>query len=310
MGLYAMYGISVTTSIVFPPAAAAALAGGSLQFTDFGFGDWLQQSIANPNMIAIGIPSPKTSPFYLMVNPSITTPQQLIGKTVALGVPPGGPSEFSVQYILGTFGLNESQVQVVFLPANLDLSALLSGKADAAVISPPRNIEAADNGFKQMGPVSTDTAFSTPDVLATSRSYLASNPVVVDNFLKGTLQAYRYIYVTMKIVSGDTSSLSSAAEAGVNATQVVSLLSTFTGFNTSLVRQTLKIYNDKNLLNPTMMNVSSTFQAGYYQVLARYPQTASVNVTDIQNLSLVNQLNAPCGFVYNIWGGSPPAPLK
>ena len=69
----------------------------------------------------------------------------------------------------------------------------------------------------------------------------------------------------------------------------------------------LQNYKSLNVLDPTMQPEWTAFNASYYEALANYPQVAGVNLNTLLNFTIMNQLSAPCGFTYNLWGGSLPA---
>lgn len=302
LGFFTQYGLSVNYVQASSGTIAPSVESGSTQIATLGAGESLDAVTGGASLVFIAMPSPYGSAQYMMTSPTITTPQQLIGQSVGVTGAVGSLSYSTSVAILRSLGLNASQVKFVFFKnSNLVLTALLSGSINVATMSPPRNIVAAANGFKQIGPVSTDAGFVSPDFMITTASYYAANPDVVQNFLEAYLAGYRALWVTMNYEAGTTTSTS-----GVNTTAVMATLTSFLGFNTTLTVQSLKIYQSDKLLAPTMVPVNSSISFATAFQAERNPAILTTNFTSASQWGIINQLNSKCGFVYNLWGGSPP----
>lgn len=232
-------------------------------------------------MVVIGAMS-STLPFSLFVKPSITSAQDLIGKTIAIGSAGGSPN-YAFYSILKTLGLNLSQVKTTYIPNdNTRLTALLSGSIDGSIQQPPQEFIAIQNGFKQLGPSGPDTGFrDLTAALYCTQSYLSSNPVVVQNFMKALLEATHAMFT--------------------NSTGVVPALSSLTGLNDSLINLALPAVLP--VINPTWIPDNASIQATIQLILPTTPAVANLNMTSVVNTQLVTSL---LPFTNSLWSGSIP----
>lgn len=281
LSIFQQNGLDVSLSLVRSNAQAAALESGSIDIGVVDSQALLTTDASGGDLVAIGSGA-STLPFYLMVNPSITTAQGLIGKTVAIQIP-NSASDFALDSILKAIGLNRSQIQVTnFQSPNDDLTALLAGHVSAAVITPPRDIVARASGFKQLGPSAQDAGYrDVQEVIAVTRPFLNSHQVVLQNFMKSMIEATKLMIQ--------------------NASGVVHLLSVFGGYNDSITNQALPEFIPS--FNPTWVFNSTDIPPTLQETLSYAPGVANLNVSNVLDQQFLTSLS---GFTSCLWGGSIP----
>jgi ABC-type nitrate/sulfonate/bicarbonate transport system substrate-binding protein len=85
--------------------------------------------------------------FALYTGPSIKTAADVRGKVVASDRP-GTPSDYGARLILSRIGMKPSDVKLLTVGGSAaTIAALVSGQAQAAVVSPPQTFEAEAKGF-------------------------------------------------------------------------------------------------------------------------------------------------------------------
>jgi NitT/TauT family transport system substrate-binding protein len=125
---------------------------------------------------------------WLLVRPGISSPKDLRGKRIATtGV--ATAATFMLRQILAKYGLDGNRDVTILDPgSNNQLTALLSGVADAAILGPDQRYIGIDNGMKEMFFFGNEVKNSWGTV-ATSDRLIKEQPRVVTGFLKATLKA-------------------------------------------------------------------------------------------------------------------------
>lgn len=129
---------------------------------------------------------------WLLARPNISGPKDLKGKKIATtGIAAIGT--FMLKQILAKHGLDGNKDVVYIDPgSNNQLTALLSGVVDAAVVSPDQRYIGLDNGMKELFYYGKEVKNSWGTV-ATSDRIIKEQPKLVAGFIKATLKALRLI---------------------------------------------------------------------------------------------------------------------
>lgn len=280
LGIFAKYGLVVNMTQLHSNTMPAALGSGSITFALMDGETPISADASGANLVILA--SDKQTLLYsLIVNPSITSPQDLIGKSVASAAANGSP-DIALTYILNAMGVNRSQVKISYIASdNTRYSAFAGGAVDAAVLQPPFSVLALEQGFKQLGQTAPDTGFRILTTLTTTKSYLANNPTVVENMMKALLEATHDMYT--------------------NSSGVIPALTAFTGLNASIVEPSLQ--QVLPTINPTWIPDNATIQTTFNAALSANPAVASLKVSDVINTTLITSL---LPFTNSLWGGSPP----
>jgi NitT/TauT family transport system substrate-binding protein len=131
------------------------------------------------------------SEYWLMSRPEIKTAEQLKGGSVAIATF-GGQADFISRIALQKLGLTSGKdvaiVQVGTVPERL--SALQSGKVQAAILNVPDNVTAQKRGFN--GLVTVRLPYQGVGV-STTRTFIRENPDVVRRYVKSQIEAVHRI---------------------------------------------------------------------------------------------------------------------
>ena len=134
-----------------------------------------------------------TLDYQLMVEKSITRPEQLKGKAMAVSRF-GSSSDFATRYALEKFGLvPEKDVSILEIgtqPARF--AALESGKIQAAMIAVPLTVRAKSLGFHALADLQMLGLEYQHTGLVTTQSLIKSRPDIVRNVMKAYVEGIHY----------------------------------------------------------------------------------------------------------------------
>jgi NitT/TauT family transport system substrate-binding protein len=134
-----------------------------------------------------------TLDYQLMVDKSITRPEQLKGKTMAVSRF-GSSSDFATRYALEKFGLvPEKDVPILEIgsqPARF--AALESGKIQAAMIAVPLTVRAKALGFHALADLQMLGLEYQHTGLVTTQALIKSRPDIVRNVMKAYVEGIHY----------------------------------------------------------------------------------------------------------------------
>jgi NitT/TauT family transport system substrate-binding protein len=129
--------------------------------------------------------------WWLMARPDIKTAEKLKGGAVAIGVF-GGLSDFLTRIALKRLGVTPvkdvAMVQISGVPEQL--SALETGKVQAAMLPRPENFVAQKKGFYNL--VAVRLPYQSTGV-ATTRTFIRENPDIVRRYVRSQIEAVHRI---------------------------------------------------------------------------------------------------------------------
>lgn len=134
-----------------------------------------------------------TMDYQLMVDKTITRPEQLKGKTLAVSRT-GSSSDFATRYALDKFGLSPAKdvtiVEIGSQPARF--AALESGKVHAAMIAVPSTLKAKALGFHTLADLQMLGLEYQHTGLATTQALIRSRPDLVRNVMRAYVEGIHY----------------------------------------------------------------------------------------------------------------------
>jgi len=184
-------GLDQRVIFVAPTTSIQAMLGGDVQFT--GAGSSALVSIARGNTpLKVVVATNDRVLQWLVTRPEITSAKELKGKKIATtGV--GAIATFMVKQVLTKHGLDGNK-DVTYLDVGQgnQLTALLGGGFDAAVLSVEQRYVALDKGMREMFFIGNEVKNSW-GTLATTDKLIKENPKLVGGFVRATIKALRYI---------------------------------------------------------------------------------------------------------------------
>ena len=184
-------GIDLRVIYIAPTTSIQAMLGGDVQFT--GAGSSALVSIARASApLKVVVATNDRVLQWLLARPNIATPMELKGKRIATtGV--GAIATFMLRQILTKHGLDGNKdVNYLDTGQGNQLTALLAGAIDAAVLSVEQRYVGLDKGMKEMFFFGNEVKNSW-GTLATTDKLIKENPKMVGGFVRATLKALRHI---------------------------------------------------------------------------------------------------------------------
>ncbi len=182
-------GIDLKLVFIEPVPSVQALLAGSVQFTAAGASGLIALGKASAPVKVVVALNDRVHQ-WLLSRPNIATPKELKGKRIATtGV--AAIATFMLKQILAKHGLDGNK-DVIYLDAgaNNQLTSLISGVADAAVLSPEQRYAGLDAGMRELFYYGNEVKNSW-GILATSDRIIKEQPKLVAGFIKATLKAIR-----------------------------------------------------------------------------------------------------------------------
>ncbi|HTU73604.1 MAG TPA: ABC transporter substrate-binding protein [Trebonia sp.] len=179
-GIFKRYGLNVSLVQVTPANLIPALLSGSAQIGG-GVADGAAAAILKGEKLKYVALSEGTYNLQLWANKGISSPQDLVGKTVALTTQ-GSETDFGLTAMLQSYGISPAKVARKYLvTAAQMLSAMHSGAVQAGLFQPPTAQTLTETGGKVVASLS-----SLPYAVGaytTTASYAAANPGVIAKFI-------------------------------------------------------------------------------------------------------------------------------
>jgi NitT/TauT family transport system substrate-binding protein len=183
--------IDLRVIYIAPTTSIQAMLGEDVQFT--GAGSSALVSIARANApLKVVVATNDRVLQWLLTHPNITNPKELKGKRIATtGV--AAIATFMLKQILTKQGLDGNKDPVYLdVGQGNQLTALLAGTMDAAVLSVEQRYVGLDKGMREMFFFGNEVKNSW-GTLATTDKVIKENPKMVSGFVRATLKALRYM---------------------------------------------------------------------------------------------------------------------
>ncbi|HLG74493.1 MAG TPA: ABC transporter substrate-binding protein [Chloroflexota bacterium] len=189
-GFFKDQGLDVTVVQLASPVAITALSKDEVQFMTVPSDAVTGVTKGLPDRIVYLLWD--KAPWVLIGKTSYNSIADLKGKIVAVH-PSGSSPEAFLQAGLKSANMTEKDVQVLHLNGTQDIfTAVVAGKADAGVVSPPFDIQAAEQGAHTVAFLGD--YLQIPYLgLATSAPYIQQHRDVVVRMIKGLVKGVQYV---------------------------------------------------------------------------------------------------------------------
>lgn len=184
-------GLDQRVIFVAPTTSIQAMLGGDVQFTGAGSSALVSMARGNTPLKVVVATNDRVLQ-WLVTRPEITTPKELKGKKIATtGV--GAIATFMAKQVLTKHGLDANKdVNYLDVGQGNQLTALLGGGFDAAILSVEQRYVALDKGMREMFFMGNEVKNSW-GTLATTDKLIKENPRIVAGFVRATIKALRYL---------------------------------------------------------------------------------------------------------------------
>jgi ABC-type nitrate/sulfonate/bicarbonate transport system substrate-binding protein len=184
-------GLDQRVIFVAPTTSIQAMLGGDVHFT--GAGSSALVSIARGSTpLKVVVATNDRVLQWFVTRPDITSPKDLKGKKIATtGV--AAIATFMIKQVLSKHGIDGNKDPIYLdVGQGNQLTALLGGGFDAAILSVEQRYIALEKGMKEMFFMGNEVKNSW-GTLATTDKLIKEDPKMVRGFVRGTLKALRYM---------------------------------------------------------------------------------------------------------------------
>jgi NitT/TauT family transport system substrate-binding protein len=201
--IFDKYGLDVEVIMITGAArSVAALLGNSTHFSTGSATGPLAAAVRGSDIKIIAA-SYNKFPYAFVVKPDIRSPKDLRGKRVNI-LNYGGSNDLALQLALKEWGMKLSDIQVVIGgDAPTRLGALMAGRMDATILSPPHLTMATKAGYRVLADMGDMSANFTQSSLYVKGSSLKENRDRTKRFVRAYAEAIHKIKTdrdsTMKI---------------------------------------------------------------------------------------------------------------
>jgi ABC-type nitrate/sulfonate/bicarbonate transport system substrate-binding protein len=137
-----------------------------------------------------------TLDYLFIARPNIKSAEELKGKKVAIGTPSGSAS-LATYVALDYLGLNPRRDNIVLLGIGgvpERLSALRAGSVEATSLSPEFGQVVVSEGYRVLLNTAKENVAFQSSGLVVSKSYIKSNPKLVENIAKATVEGVAFVH--------------------------------------------------------------------------------------------------------------------
>jgi NitT/TauT family transport system substrate-binding protein len=191
-GLFAKHGLDAEiTFLASGTTSLQSLVGGDIQFATTSGAEPTAAFVSGaPVQILMGW-NP-TLPSLFLVDPSITRPEQLRGKTIGI-TRFGGLPHVAARLALSAWGLDPaSDVSYLQLPGTPEiLAAMQQGIVAGGAYAPPTNLRAQRLGFRVLGDLNAMGIPYQSGVLVATPAYVEANPEAARRVIRALSEAIK-----------------------------------------------------------------------------------------------------------------------
>ena len=193
-GYYQKYGLDVDLVFGAGNIGVAMIVSGDAVMTNSSMEQALQASSRDGSLVSMGSVLNK-GPFSLMAAKGIASVKDLKGKRLAVSQVGDAPYNYSVA-LLRKFGLTARDVQWVAVgpDATARATALVAGRADAALLTAPQYFRVEEQGFKNLANMSDFDDVYASNVYLFRKATVATNPKLPELIIKAHAEAIKRFY--------------------------------------------------------------------------------------------------------------------
>ena len=194
-GIYRKYGIEAELVFIIAGRAAQAMIAGQVPVATLGATHVVNAVTAGGDLTMI-LGMQNSLDYLFIARPSIKSAEELKGKKVAIGTPSGSAS-LATYVALDYLGLSPRRDNIVLLGVGgvpERLGALRSGSVDATSLSPEFGQVVVSEGYRVLLNTAKENVPFQSSGLVVSRSLIRSNPQLVENIARATVEGVAFVH--------------------------------------------------------------------------------------------------------------------
>lgn len=280
-GMFTKHGLSVKLTLAASTVGATAVLSGSADLFMGEVTSAFQAAAQHQPMQLVGVMLNK-SINRLYVSPSITNPQQLAGKSVAISAT-GDTTDIAMRLALKQLGVPTDHITFLATgSSSARLSALVAGRVAGTVLSDPSATAAGKQGMKLL--YDQRTLPLADDGVTIAQSFGKQNPDSVVSFLKAIVDAVHYI------------------DTPANKQTVLNVLAKYTQAKPDSAAVATGYATYVKILSKDPFPETAAGQSNLNGLKAESPsQFAGVTVGQVYNTTFAQQLR-DSGYLKQVWG--------
>lgn len=193
-GYYQKYGLDVNLVFGAGNIGVAMIASGEAAMTNSSMEQALQASARDASLVSMGS-SLNKGMFSLMAAKKFNAVTELKGKRFAVSQVGDAPYNYTLA-LLRKFGLTARDVE--WLPVGTDATArataLVSGRADATLLTAPQYFRVEEQGFKNLANLADYDDVYASTVYLFTKAAVKANPNLPESVIKAHAEAIRRFY--------------------------------------------------------------------------------------------------------------------
>jgi NitT/TauT family transport system substrate-binding protein len=194
-GIYRKYGIDAELVFIIAGRAMQAMLAGQMPVGTVGATHVVNANTGGGDFTMI-LGMQNSLDYLFIARPNIKSPEELKGKKVAIGTPSGSAS-VATYVALDYLGLNPRRDNIVLLGVGgvpERLGALRAGSVEATSLSPEFGQVVVSEGYRILLNISKENVPFQSSGMVVSRALTKSNPQLVENIAKATVEGVAYVH--------------------------------------------------------------------------------------------------------------------
>ncbi|MGB6945725.1 MAG: ABC transporter substrate-binding protein [Bryobacteraceae bacterium] len=193
-GYYQKYGLDVTLSFGVMPAGVAMLVSGEAQMVNSSLDQLMQAASKDGSLVLVGSALNRGT-FALMAAKNIDSVKDLRGKRIAVSQVGDAPYGYLLA-LLSKSGLTARDVQ--WIPVGTDVNgraaALVSGRAEATLLTAPAYFKLEAQGFKTLANLADHEDIFASTAYLMKKSAIAADPGLPEKLIEAQTEAIKRFY--------------------------------------------------------------------------------------------------------------------
>lgn len=194
-GLFRKYGVDAELVFIIAGRAAQAMLAGQVPVGLVG-ATHVTNAVTGGGDLVMILGLQNTLDYLFIARPTIKSGEELKGKKVAIGTPAGSAS-LATYVALDHLGLIPRRDNIVLLGIGgvpERLGALRSGSVEATSLSPEFGQVVVSEGYRVLVDTGKENVPFQSSGIVVSRSFMRSNPQLVENLAKATVEGVAFVH--------------------------------------------------------------------------------------------------------------------